>query len=296
MSFEIRPWYLFRPSQVLKRLKLGSNPRLERKQVTTAWGGLLAVDTRRLIGRAIDTTGLFDLPVSEFLLRLTRPGATVVDIGGNIGYMAVLLAFKASPGGTLSVFEPHPDNFKQLQQNFALNQAHINLHKLELHTDAVGAQPGQAFLVLPEDFQVNDGTAYLAPNADARPGLTVNVTTLDQEFPAETIDVMKLDVEGHEAAVLAGGQKLFSSHRVRHLIFEAHDGPQSPVCQQMLSWGYQLQRIGWTLTKPIMVPLAAPPIHKYYESPSYIATIDLAEVTGCCAASGWESLRPVQSD
>jgi hypothetical protein len=139
----------------------------------------------------------------------------------------------------------------------------------------------------------------LAPNADARPGLTVNVTTLDQEFPAETIDVMKLDVEGHEAAVLAGGQKLFSSHRVRHLIFEAHDGPQSPVCQQMLSWGYQLQRIGWTLTKPIMVPLAAPPIHKYYESPSYIALGKLAaraiRLERCCFCFPYGNFFPLEA-
>lgn len=295
MCIQIRPWYFFRPRQVLRRLCLGRNPRLERKQVMTAWGGLLELDTHRLIGRAIDTTGIFDLAVSELLLRLTDPGSKVVDIGGNIGYMSVLLALKASPGGELSVFEPHPEIFRQLQQNISLNQARIKLNRLELHQTAVGNEAGRAFLVLPEDFAVNDGTAHLAASADNRPGLAVPVTTLDQVFPAITIDVMKLDVEGHEAAVLAGGQKLFSSQRVRHLIFEAHDGPQSSVCQQLLSWGYQLQRIGWSLTKPILASLDAPPIHKNYESPSFIATIDLAEVTDRCAVSGWQSLRLISS-
>jgi FkbM family methyltransferase len=263
------------------------------RTVTTAWGGQLTIDNRQAIGRAIETTGVFDLTVSEFLSRLTGPGSHVVDVGGNIGYMSVLLACKASPGGSLTAFEPHPELFQKLTSNLARNAALIRLAQIHLRPLAVGSCPGRARLIFPADFSQNDGTAHLAAaNQMNDPGVDVGVTTLDTEFPEGTIDVMKLDVEGHESSVLAGGEKLFSDHRVRHLIFEAHEGKQSPVCQRLLGWGYQLHRLGWSSRRPELAPLAGPGIHRPYESPSFLATIDWPDVLTCCSATGWQCLRP----
>ena len=293
MQLLLKPWYLFRPEQIIKRLRLGSNPPLGVKKIETSWGGEMEIDTQRLIGRYIDTTGLFDLAVSEAILRLSKPSDKVVDVGGNIGHMALLLALNVSPGGELTVFEPHPAIFQQLSRNFSLNQPRIKLQKLNLVQAAVGASTGTATLVLPEDFNVNDGTAHLAEDKDGANGIEVKVTTLDAVFPQDTIQLMKMDVEGHELAALKGAEKLFSDHRVRHLIFEANDGADSPVCHQLQAWGYDIQRLGWSLTHLTLAPLSAPPIHKPYESPSFIASIAPAEVKAAFAASGWKSLRPI---
>ena len=95
-----KPWYFHRPGQLLRRLWSGlvglpSAPVV----VLLPWGVELEVDPRETIGRAIWTTGIYDLAVSETLFRLTRSGDLVVDAGANIGYMSGLLAVRAGVTG-----------------------------------------------------------------------------------------------------------------------------------------------------------------------------------------------------
>ena len=85
-----KPWFVFRPSQVVRRLTF--RPTSAYRRLTVAWGEqLLALDDEH-IGRCLGTTGIYDLAVSELLFRLIHPGDLVVDAGANIGYMSVLAA------------------------------------------------------------------------------------------------------------------------------------------------------------------------------------------------------------
>src|SRR5688572_15513819 len=85
-----KPWFIFRPSQVFRRLTF--RPTSSYRPLEVAWGArLLALDDEH-IGRCLGTTGIYDLAVSEVLFRLIRRGDFVVDAGANIGYMSVLAA------------------------------------------------------------------------------------------------------------------------------------------------------------------------------------------------------------
>lgn len=293
-----KPWYVWRPEQILRRMRLPIRAGADRWQlVTTSWGGQLIVDAHASIGQAIYVTGIFDLAVSELLVRLTSPGARVVDIGGNIGYMALLLACRASPGGHLSAFEPHPELFRQMQENLRRNWPSLSLNGLELHRCALGTRGGKCLLMIPSGFSLNNGIAYLDESGEQeRDGsIKVDVTTLDQSFPKEQIEVMKMDVEGHEAAVLSGGRRLFSERRVRHLVFEALDGVEGLASQQLRSWGYHILRIGWSFWKPILATLDQAPVHRDYEAPSFLATIDKDDALKRCGPMGWRCLRSIKS-
>ena len=85
-----KPWFVFRPSQVVRRLTF--RPTSTYRHLPVAWGErLLALDDEH-IGRCLGTTGIYDLAVSELLFRLIHPGDLVIDAGANIGYMSVLAA------------------------------------------------------------------------------------------------------------------------------------------------------------------------------------------------------------
>jgi FkbM family methyltransferase len=72
----------------------------------------------------------------------------------------------------------------------------------------------------------------------------VNTATIDElvgsgEIPAP--DVMKVDVEGTEAAVLRGGQEVIRLRRPVLLIEVHHILQMLEVCQLLIGWGYRLE-------------------------------------------------------
>ena len=50
--------------------------------------------------------------------------------------------------------------------------------------------------------------------------MSVECATLDSLFPTETIDLLKIDVEGAELQVLKGAERMLSERRVRDIILE----------------------------------------------------------------------------
>ena len=147
-----KPWFLYRPQQVLGRvLSELRAPAAGFAPLTTSWGARVIADPTRAIGRSIVTTGVFDLAVSELLARLIAPGDTVVDAGANVGYMTVLAATAAGRGRVIA-FEPHPDLFPVLRQN-AEYAARFGC-RVEPRQAALSDAPGTAALRVPSIFTV----------------------------------------------------------------------------------------------------------------------------------------------
>ena len=97
-------------------------------------------------------------------------------------------------------FEPHSAHFPLLQANVAANA----LGELcSLQNVAVGARPGRARLV--DSKTANSGMARIEDAADG----SVPVVTLDSALAdVAVLDVIKIDVEGSELAVLEGSQTI----------------------------------------------------------------------------------------
>jgi len=79
-----RPEYVYRPSQILRRLRYALRPPAGPVWVTIPWGMPLLVDADELHGRAMLTSRIMDLCLSEILWRLIEPGDHVVDIGAKL--------------------------------------------------------------------------------------------------------------------------------------------------------------------------------------------------------------------
>jgi FkbM family methyltransferase len=272
-----KPWFIFRPSQVFRRLTFRSTSSYRPLEV--AWGArLLALDDEH-IGQCLGTTGIYDLAVSELLFRLINPGDFVIDAGANIGYMSVLAA---TAGAHVVAYEPNPALLPILRQNLGA--------KGDVRPIALGARRHTAVLIPPDPSAHNNGLGRLG--SEAEPGaVPVEVGTLDDELHGRSVAVLKIDVEGAEQAVLEGAAHALKDGRVRHVIFEDHHGAGSAVMMQLLGYGYTIYSIGWTMTGPKLGDRAAAPQHAHFEAPSYLATLDPEEAVTACATRGWIALR-----
>lgn len=141
------------------------------------------------------------------LERLCEVNMTVLDIGTNLGYTALMMAKKAASGKVIG-FEPDPQNFELCQRNLRSN----NLPNLEVHKIGLGASAMSATIETRVAF--NRGGNRI--NENASHGVLVQVHALD-EYAAtlgiDRVDLIKIDVEGYEFQVLKGAEQTIRSHK-----------------------------------------------------------------------------------
>jgi FkbM family methyltransferase len=282
-----RPWQL-----ALRIARSGREPPSGFRRLRVAWGARLLADPGKAIGRSIWTTGVHDLAVTETFARLIRPGDTVVDAGANIGYMALLAARAAGPKGKVYAFEPYPRVIEVLRENVLQGNTSCPSAEIIIREEALGAKTGTVRLAIPEGIRDNDGLAYVLSNGDAGDdAVEVAITTIDEVFPSDVIDMMKIDVEGYELEVLKGMRRTLASGRLRHILFEDHEEARGEVARQLELAGYTILAIGWTVAGPVLSPIGGTRRAKRYESPSYVATRDPQEVHRLSVGRGWITLR-----
>ncbi len=308
-----KPWFVYRPEQLWHRLTAVSATATF-APVRTAWGATLLARPSRDIGRSILTTGIFDLAVSEAIARLVPPGGTMIDAGANIGYMSVLAATVAGPRGTVLAFEPHPELAGILRHNVGRLEARASQAPVMVHATALGSHAGTASLWVPDAFGDNDGIAHVVDDAHeeqradrageagkavkagaAGQAIDVPVITLDDVLGSRHADLLKIDVEGYEAHVLAGAQRSLNAHRIRHIVFEDHDAARSVVIHRLREAGYTIFALGWTMYRLRLERFAGRSAAQPYEAPNFIATVDPEALQAACAARGWRTLRRLSS-
>lgn len=130
---------------------------------------------------------------AALIKSLMDPGATVVDVGANIGYYVLLAARCVGPSGHIVAFEPEPDNLVELRMNVEANQ----LNNIEVHPFAVGARKAEVLFARGINGGVRDSAATNE--------VSVPLVTLDDALNRR-VDMVKIDVEGYEGEVLAGAE------------------------------------------------------------------------------------------
>jgi hypothetical protein len=104
------------------------------------------------------------------------------------------------------------------------------------------------------------------------------------------VSVLKLDVEGHELAVLRGAGRALCDGAIRHIVFEEHAGPMAPSCRCLSARGFTVLKIDWATRGPLLAPLSAA-MQRLHEAPSYLATLDAPTALARCDGRGWQCLR-----
>lgn len=140
---------------------------------------------------------------TQLILRQTKKGNTVIDVGANIGYYTVLLADKVGKTGKVYAFEPDKVNFEILKKNIEAN----NLKNVEIINAAVGSKAGKLKLHKSKD-NLGDHKLY----GDDKETEEVKIIKLDN-FIKEPIDLMKIDTQGWEPEVIEGAKKIISKNK-----------------------------------------------------------------------------------
>jgi FkbM family methyltransferase len=143
------------------------------------------------------------------------PGGTAVDVGSNVGVYTVAMAKRVGSNGHVYAFEPEDDNYDDLVRHLKLNGVSEQCNAFK---KAVGRSVGRSEFVGKRNTE-----SRLATARDEATG-SVEVTTLDVALPDRKVDVLKVDVEGHEEHVLSGADSILGDpqRRPTTVVVELH--------------------------------------------------------------------------
>lgn len=146
----------------------------------------------------------------RFVARTLKSGDTYVDVGANVGLLALRAASIVGPTGRVIAIEAHPATFSYLQDNIRLNGFGIT---------AIHAAAGDANGVIRFSSGRSDDQNHVV--IDSEEGIDVAVKRLDEMVPPGPITLLKVDVEGFELPVFLGAPAVLS--RTRTIMFESWD-------------------------------------------------------------------------
>jgi FkbM family methyltransferase len=125
----------------------------------------------------------------------------VLDIGAYTGVYSIEAA-RVNNRLIVKSFEPNPEIIQNLQKNIEANNLK---ERIEIFPIALGQNIGASRLYLPHN-DLASSSATLNPSASKF--FEVKTSTLDDLFAIESVDLIKIDVEGFESEIFAGGKKV----------------------------------------------------------------------------------------
>lgn len=140
------------------------------------------------------------------LISSLRQDDVAIDVGANKGSFTFSLA-RSVPNGAVFAFEPQP----VLAEYLKVVTRSAQLANVIVEGVGLSDRAGVMKLSIPGDGGPSPGaTLESRPTWEQSCGLDVPITTLDEYFKDERrrIGAIKIDVEGHEMAVLRGGEKV----------------------------------------------------------------------------------------
>jgi FkbM family methyltransferase len=149
----------------------------------------------------------------QFIRRAVPKEGVCFDVGANIGMFTVAIA-REHPSAVIHAFEPLPAAFEALAYNTRVN----GVSNVVLHQKAVSSTSGTLLF-----NGAASGTQANHVVADGDVGTRVQACALDdvaRERGVDFIDLVKLDVEGYECAVVEGARHLLASGRIAAIFLE----------------------------------------------------------------------------
>ncbi|MDB4989998.1 MAG: FkbM family methyltransferase [Myxococcaceae bacterium] len=182
-------------------------------------GVRIKLDLRALSQRDAFYLGHYDREYIASCTCLLDEGCVVLDVGANVGLTLLPLATRVKAlHGHIHAFEPVHENLVRLRANIALNQ-------LESVSSAwpfgLSSQSSSAQISLREDFLAGGRTGNASLVIDVSEGAfateTIELRALDQ-FARQTsllarLDLIKVDIEGHEDYFLEGARDTLDKYR-----------------------------------------------------------------------------------
>jgi hypothetical protein len=165
--------------------------------------------------------GLFEIPETIIFKKLLQPGMTFLDVGANVGYFSAIASSLVGPKGTIIALEPEPKNHALLRETTLANPG-PTYYLLQV---AASAKKGTSTFHVSSsncgDNRLADGT--VVSDEQEWSSITVDCDTLDNLFQEKNLplpDLIKIDVQGFEADVIAGCANILKTKQSIALMIE----------------------------------------------------------------------------
>lgn len=168
------------------------------------------------------------------LLKLVQPGDVVLDVGAHRGLYTVLLARAAGPQGKVISVEPDERSYDRLRSNLHMNTLDTRVSTFKL---ALGNETGSVDLCLMDEAMA----AVVHDKNRQVQGIVQRVSVIpgDDLIKANGLpypNIIKIDVEGFEYAVLQGLAETLSQGNCRIVCCEVHpDKLPEGITAEMIS-------------------------------------------------------------
>lgn len=156
--------------------------------------------------------GLHEVIEMGFVLHLLRQSDFFLDVGANIGSYSILAA--AGVGARVTAVEPIPETFAYLEKNVILNG-----FAARVRTCCMGLSDAASTVRFTSTL---DTVNHVMADGEVGSGVDVSVMRLDDLVSDDVPVLIKIDVEGHERAVLLGGEKTLEDSRLLAVIMETN--------------------------------------------------------------------------
>jgi FkbM family methyltransferase len=174
----------------------------DRYEIYRVEGGLIYLNLHESAAMVQRAMSAYEPAKHALIRRHLRPGMTFIDVGANKGDFTILAARLAGNSGTVISIEPAPENHSILQRSIELND-YINIKVLHV---ALSDRDGTANLQIGS----TSGSHTLSPEFNGLRTVVVPTRTLDgvvAEQQLGSVDMIKIDVQGLELAVLRGASQ-----------------------------------------------------------------------------------------
>lgn len=239
----------FRGKYRLARFILGKSLRHKNVNLTDDNGCQYTIPSlQEPVGFGLLVDGVYEPDSIQLMLQKLPENAVFLDIGANIGVFTITAAQFLKQNGRVIAVEASPKIFPYLRQNIKANGFN-NVKILEL----AATEQDNATVLFYEAPMDKFGMGSLGPQFDNYP-IEVKTKTIDsilQDEKIDKVDFMKIDVEGYEASVFQGAEKLLNSPNAPIILFEFCDwaearkpgGKVGDSQRVLIDFGYTIWRL-----------------------------------------------------
>lgn len=211
-------------------------------------GVRLEVDLRDRIQRHM-WGGCYEPHVRKCCEALLTAGDVFLDIGAHIGYHTLFAACLVGPQGKVFAFEPDPVLHATLAHNASQFSWVVTLPYAVWESS-------RTLTFERSSFASESGWGTLCTVRDLRKGehAAVKAVSLDDwiaEFPLGAIDVIKVDAEGSEMAILTGARDTLNRFRpiivveVNDILLREAGSSGAELAEHLISQHYRLYGLSW---------------------------------------------------
>jgi FkbM family methyltransferase len=213
------------------------------RRLTSKLGDDFDIDLSSFLEWQLWVFGSYEEHFAELFSYLVAPGDRCIDVGANVGVHTIRLAKLVGADGEVIGIEPNEEAARRAVSNLALNQV---ANARVVHAAATDQSGGYVELYLPGTQDTNRARASVLPH-DYLTGSVAKVPTVSiDDLCSGPVALIKIDVEGHEGAVVTGAAATID-RCFPTIVFEYAPQLLRNPAQSPFSWlagrGYEMLRV-----------------------------------------------------